>query len=99
MKYIKLTAKPDTWYKAGSEVFWEGNPANGWTACRPTTEQWDMILIEGGFHGIGCRGIYVCDDSPRDQSIGRVPGEEIEDGEWCLLEEFNVEIVDEPKTL
>lgn len=90
MRYIKLIAKPNTWYKAGSEVLWEGLKEDGWTMRRPNEGEWEYVIKPD--HGIGCVGIRAA------QFDGLVQiAAEYEDGEWCLLDEFEVEIVDHDK--
>lgn len=91
MKYVKLTAKPDTWFKEGTEVFdYDADYSEG---KRVTLEHWETC--EKG-HGICVRGIRVCEggyenDPPLNCPVGR----EREDGEYCCCDEFHVEIVEE----
>ena len=89
MSYIKLIARPDTWYKAGTEVFWEDavsdEPRHIATKRRLTVVEWnDLKRPENA--GIGCVGIRVTEDSASEG--GSIVGEERWDGEWCLIEEF-----------
>ena len=65
MKYI---AKPNTWYKAGTEV---------------TVEE---ILYDGVAL---CRGVRVC-ENPDSEGKHHYVGEEYNDGEICMLDEFEV---------
>lgn len=86
MKYVKLIAKPGYWYKEGTEVFHED--------CYPNLmplEVWEYSVKE---RGIGCYGLRVCEDNPNEKGNGWPPGFERMDGEWCMIEEFEVEIVD-----
>jgi len=90
MKYVKLTAKPDTWFKSGTEVY-------DYDACyddkkRVTLDYWNACLGEGG--GICVRGIRVSEEG-YEQGFGYKPGEEYIDGECCSCDEFNVEIINE----
>ena len=79
MKFVKLTAKPDTWFKEGTEVYsYDCNaPEQLW---RISLEEWESCDTVQGYKGILVRG----------------QTEDGWDGEWCMIDEFNVEIVDEP---
>lgn len=81
MKFVKLTAKPDTWFDEGTEVYsYDCNPPE--QLRRITLEEWVNALNSDveGYTGILARGL--CE--------GRW------DGEWCMVDEFLEEIVDEP---
>lgn len=91
MKYVKLTARPNTWFKAGTEAYNYGFHYS--EKKRVTLEYWEQCKIEGG--GICVRGIRVCEDNPNENGMGCKPGEEREDGEYCMWDEFDVEIVEE----
>ncbi len=91
MKYVKLTAKPDTWFKEGAEVY--DYDAHYSEKKRVTLDYWNQMVKEG--YGICVRGIRVCEDNPNENGNGWVAGEERGDGEYCMLGEFNVEIVEE----
>lgn len=80
MKYVKLTAKPDTWFKEGTEVYsYDCNAPE--QLCRITLEDWeDWITSPGPHQGVLARG----------------QTEDGWDGEFCMCNEFEVEIVDEP---
>lgn len=78
-QYVKLIAKPDTWFKAGTEVWCYDEPR------RLTLEEfnvWDQSIL--------VRGIRVCEFDSELEKIG----EEYIDGESCLLDEFDLEIID-----
>ena len=90
MKYVKLIARPDTWFKAGTEV-WNYDIQKQ----RVTLEEWNDAEKFGA--GIGVRGIHVGEeDSPNERGNGHLPGEEWEDGEWCGCDEFDVTETDNP---
>lgn len=95
MSYIRLIARPDTWYKAGSEVFWEnaveGAPREVASKRRLTLAEWEEIKRPENA-GIGCVGIRITEDP--DSEGGGIAGEERWDGEWCMIDEFDVEMVD-----
>jgi len=80
MKYVKLIARPDTWFKEGTEVYHYN--------CDPPESKY-RIAVDDEWkeiqeYGYGCfRGIRVDEDG------------ENWDGEGCSLEEFDWEIVDD----
>jgi hypothetical protein len=76
--FVKLIAKPDTWFKAGTEVLWEDNK---WVDRRPTEQEWEEI-VQQGFSVF--RGIRVAEDNP-NENARYTPGEEYEDGEVCQI--------------
>jgi hypothetical protein len=90
MKYVKLIARPDTWFKTGTEVYDYDYPYSD--KKRITLEYWDQSLKECGH--VCARGIRVCEDNPNENGMGYKAGDEREDGEYCHLDEFDVEIVD-----
>lgn len=93
IKYVKLTAKPNTWFKEGEEVYdydYEFSDKR-----RITLDYWNKSLGEYGGNGIYVRGIRVCEDNLNENGMGYKQGDEREDGEWCSCDEFNVEIVEE----
>lgn len=87
MKYIKLTAKADTWFKFGTEVLWEDI---NYVKRRPTLEEWESIELDDAGYFFGIR---VCEDNPCEIGLGYKPGDEREDVEWCSIDEFEIEIV------
>ena len=90
MSYVKLTAKPNTWFKEGTEVF--DYDADYSEKKRVTLEYWTRCVNEEQ-KGICVRGIRVCEDNPNENGMGCSIGEEREDGEYCNTDEFNVEIL------
>ncbi len=93
MKFVKLTAKPDTWFKEGTEVYdYDCDPPN--TLFRITLEVWESYVNFQGIKAILARGIR----KPQLQREIELFGEgERWDGEFCGIDEFEVEIVDEPR--
>lgn len=90
MKYVKLTARPNTWFKEGTEVY---NYDFMWVEQRMVTlDYWNACLNEG--NGICVRGVRVCEEG-YEQGLGCKPGEERIDGEYCSCDEFDVEIIEE----
>lgn len=93
MKYVKLIALPNTWFKAGTEVYqYDSYPADN--VVRISLEEWERGLKE---KGINARGIRVCETATEAKNLGMSIGEERWDGEWCSTDEFTVEIVEESK--
>jgi hypothetical protein len=96
VKYVRLIARPDTWYKAGTEVFWEraveDAPRDIAAKRRLTLFEWEEIKNPENA-GIGCVGIRVV-ENPSAEGGGNV-GDERWDGEWCAIDEFDVETVTE----
>ena len=79
MQYVRLTARPNTWFKSGTEVY---DYDADYCDCKLISlDHWNRCNEDGG---ICVRGILI---TPL--------GEEIVDGEYCLCEEFDVEIVNE----
>lgn len=90
MKTVKLTAKADTWFKEGTEVYDYDFPYDD--QKRVTLDYWNQCLIDGG--GICVRGIRVCEEGYENTGcLNCQPGEEREDGEYCQCDEFDVEIL------
>lgn len=86
MPLVKLTAKPDTWFKEGTEVFYEDEC---YAERRLTLQEYENMLSEYPYAiFFGTRII----ENPASEGGGEI-GEERIDGEVCLLEEFNVEII------
>lgn len=85
MTYIKLIARPDMWYKAGTEVLWETEERdpNGWITRRPTAAEWETLKAHP-YAAAAFRGTRI------SEGVGELHpvGTEYEDGEWCPLEEF-----------
>ena len=91
-KYVKLIAKPDTWFKAGTEVFDDDPDEYG---KRITLESYNKWLKSGS---ILARGIRVC-ECYYETALGYKLGEEREDGELCGIDEFDMTIVDDEKDI
>jgi len=87
MPLVKLTAKPDTWFKEGTEVLYE---VDYYIDRRMTLEEYESILASEYPYAVfvGTRII----ETPSSEGGGEI-GEERIDGEVCQLEEFNVEII------
>lgn len=91
MKYVKLTAKPDTWFKEGTEVYSDDcNPPH--QLQRVTLEEWESCVNFTGIKGILVCGIRVSKYNYEIKLFGK---SERWDGEFCWIGEFDVEIVDE----
>lgn len=88
MKYVKLIAKADTWFKEGTEVYdYECDPPND--IRRMTLDEWN------GYDNCNClvRGIRI----PKLKNEIDIFGtDERWDGELCDGRDFEMEIVDEP---
>lgn len=91
MKYVKLTARPDTWFKAGTEVYdYDCHPPED--TRRITLDAWTEW---SQYRMVLARGIRVI-ENPASEGGGQV-GEERWDGESCSIDEFDIEIVEESK--
>jgi hypothetical protein len=90
MKYAKLVAKKDTWFKEGTEVYDYDADYN--EKKRVTWEYWEQCKDEGG---ICVRGIRVCENNPNENGMGYKSGDERIDGEYCHWDEFDVTEIDE----
>ena len=90
MEYVKLIAKPDTWFKAGTEVF-----DDDCFGKRYTLEAYNQWLKSGI---ILARGIRVCEHD-YELKLGYELGEERQDGELCNINEFDMTIVDDEKDI
>ena len=88
MKCVKLIARPDTWFKAGTEVYDHDYRYD--EQRRIPLEYWEECNSGGG---ICVRGIRVA-QWECEINCGHVMGDEYIDGEWCSCDEFDVEIVD-----
>ena len=76
----KLIAKPDTWFKGGTEVLWEDTNY----ICRvPTKNEWVDIQLE---EFAVFRGIRISESIYELQPVGT----EYTDGELCLCDEFEL---------
>lgn len=92
MKFVKLTAKPDTWFKEGTEVYsYDCHPPN--QLWRVSLDEWESCV---SFEGIKAMCV-VGRRTPKLKNELEIFGEEERwDSEVCWYEEFHVEIVDEP---
>lgn len=89
MKYIKLIAKPNTWFKEGTEVFdydayYDDKRRITLDSFKKDWEASGMILV---------RGIRVNEKAGEDGGSGKVGDERI-DGELCGIDEFEATIID-----
>lgn len=85
MKYVKLVAKPDTWFVPGGEVF------DYTEERRITLDLWERSLTD---HVIMCRGIRECSEE-YELELGCAPYTLRIDGEACFRDEFEVEITED----
>lgn len=92
MKFVKLTAKPDTWFKEGTEVY-DYNCKPPEQLFRVTLEEWESCVNFTGIKAICVRGLRITQLKNEIEIF--VEGERW-DGELCACDEFDVEIVDEP---
>jgi hypothetical protein len=92
MKYVKLIAKPNTWFKAGTEVFDYDEFGK-----RIKLEDYNIWLKS---RTILVRGTRIC-QFPTELLIGSgyKMGEERIDGELCGINEFDMTIVDDEKDI
>ena len=92
MKFVKLTAKPDTWFKEGTEVY-DYNCKPPEQLFRVTLEEWESCVNFTGINAICVRGLRITQLKNEIEIFGE--GERW-DGELCTCDEFDVEIVNEP---
>ena len=91
MKYVKLIAKKDTWFKEGTEVFHYDYDYN--EKRRISLNEWEGCLDVGL---VMVRGIRICEEGNGEvENLGYKVGEERIDGEACHPDEFDFEIVEE----
>lgn len=92
MKYVKLTAKHDTWFKEGTEVYdYYCKPPD--QLQRVTLEEWEGCI---SFEGIKALCVIGRRTSKLKNELQIFGEGERWDGEYCGCDEFDVEIVDEP---
>jgi hypothetical protein len=84
MKYYKFIAKKDTWFKEGSEVFYEDS---NYRCKRVDYETLQLIKQDNPFNVF--RGIRVC-SYEYEFNLGFSRGQERFDGEACSLDEFDI---------
>lgn len=97
MQYVKLIAKPNTWFKEGTEVYhYDCNPPE--YIYRISLEEWNRAN-DKSYSGwcIYARGIHVIESETEANNVGGKVGEERWDGEWCHLDEFEAQVVKERK--
>lgn len=95
MKYIKLTAKPNTWFKEGTEVYdYDCRPPSN--LKRMTLDSWNSWNDPNYASVCLARGIRIASADYSYEMENFKEGEEYWDGENCSCLEFDVEIVDEP---
>jgi hypothetical protein len=96
LKFVKLIARSNTWFKEGTEVY--DYDADYSDKKMVTLDYWDTCRKEGNgicVRGICVRGIRVCElGYETDGSLGYKNGDEREDGEYCSCDEFDVEIIE-----
>ena len=80
-KTVKLIAKPDTWFKEGTEVF----NCDDTKRRRFTCEELALWRLSGI---ILCSGTRIKQHD--SEQSGYAIGEEYQDEETCLLEEFDI---------
>lgn len=93
MKYVKLVARPDTWFKEGTEAYnYDSDEDNKY---RLTLDEWNEMSESGC--GCSVRGTWVAKRGfGAVENCGYVEGQEYFDGELCSPDEFEVTIVDDP---
>jgi hypothetical protein len=95
MTYVKLIAKPDTWFKEGSEVYaYDCNPPED--LRRITYAEWEEMQLgwDPRSFVVLARGIRVVEAGYEEALFGP-PGTERWDGESCGSDEFEVTYVEE----
>ena len=94
MKYVKLTAKKDTWFKEGTEVYHYDSDENN--KFRISLDEWKAMTDDSIGWGVLVRGTWIAVKGVGAvENCGYVEGREYFDGELCDIEEFEIEIVDE----
>ena len=81
MTLVKLIAKPNTWFKEGTEVYNYDE-----YGVRFTLDEYKKQEESGT---ILARGLRVCEDASELRPLG----EEYIDGEYCDIDEFEVEFL------
>lgn len=95
-KYVKFIAKPNTWYKEGSEVLIQAfskieNKVYGY---RMTLDDYNEKLSNNDTSEVFW-GIRACEDNPNENNMGYKAGDERMDGEWCYFDEFEILEIEE----
>lgn len=92
MKYVKLVARPDGWFKEGTEAYHYDCDENN--KRRVTVEEWQE-MVDAGMYWL--RGTWVAvRGTGAVENCGYIEGQEYFDGETGCLDEFDVTIVEEP---
>lgn len=89
--HVKLTARPDTWFKAGTEVYTYDSTQDN--PVRMTLEEWESWMKPQPFVVL-VSGLRVCENNECERGMGCKPGDERWDGEACGWDEFDVEMVE-----
>jgi hypothetical protein len=84
MKYVKLTAKPDTWFKEGTEVY-DYNCRPPEQLLRVTLEEWESCVNFNGIKGICVCGFRI--PQFENLEIDIFGGGGRWDGEFCSVDE------------
>lgn len=92
MKFVKLTAKPDTWFKEGTGVY-DYNCDAPEQLQRVSLEEWESCVNFEGIKAICVRGLR---NTQLEYEIEIFGEGDRWDGECCGCDEFHVEIVNEP---
>jgi hypothetical protein len=92
MKYVKLIAKPDGWFKTGTEAYnYDCDESN---KRRVTVDEWQEMLDAGTYW---LRGIWIAKKGyGAVENCGFIEGKEYFDGEIGSINELESTIVDEP---
>ena len=84
MSYVKLTAKADSWFVPGEEV-WSSNSRK--RVSKEEFDSWGDSILVCGIHKLN-PGIF-CDELRLERASSRY----IVDGELCPIDEFEIEFV------
>jgi len=79
---VRLIAKPNTWFKEGTEVY--NYDKYGVRFTLDEYKEWEKSGT------ILTRGLRVCENP---ESENKLLGEEYIDGEYCDIDEFEVEFI------
>ena len=92
---IKLIAKPDTWFKASTEVMIEDNHYG--VRRLYSMDEYHRLRLHGDW-GYVFRGTRVVENPLAEGGPHLKIGEEREDGEICSWDEFDVVITEDHPT-
>jgi hypothetical protein len=91
MEYVKLVAKPGTWYKAGTEVYcWSSMQGEKVRLSRFAYEQ----AVNSQWSSLSVKGTRVCED-PRNAAFQVKRGEEYQDIRHVKMSDFIVSYTEE----